>query len=174
MTAPENGHDQVADRSWDEVLADAIRVLTEAARLRRPVMQQNAGGGWEPHPLHTEPADWAEFVTLAAAGAAANIGSIDRTLEGRPGSWEADAVRGMLLATVGEDPAELLRHRTEPIRVVLRPAEILSDLARRLSLRWNIAKPWYGFSWAMRPLKARVLGKREPSKFYLLWARIEG
>ena len=122
MSAP------ATDRAQDEVLADAIRVLTEAARLRRPVLQQSADGGWEPHPLRTEPADWAEFITLAVAGAAANVGSVDRALEGRPGSWEADAVRGLLLSTVGEDPAELLRHRTEPIRVVLRPAEILSDL----------------------------------------------
>ena len=115
-------------RDQDEVLADAIRVLTEAARLRRPVLRQAEGGGWEPHPLQSEPADWAEFITLAVAGAAANIGSIDRALEGRPGSWEADAVRSLLLSTVGENPAELLRHRTEPIRVVLRPAEILADL----------------------------------------------
>jgi hypothetical protein len=115
-------------RDRDEVLADAIRVLTEAARLRRPVLRQAEGGGWEPDPLQTEPADWAEFVTLAVAGAAANIGSIDRALEGRPGSWEAGAVRGMLLSTAGEDPAELLRHRAEPLRVVLRPAEILCDL----------------------------------------------
>jgi hypothetical protein len=117
-----------ADRGWDEVLADAVRVLTEAARLRRPVLRQGVGGGWEPYPVRTEPADWAEFITLAVAGAAANVGSVERALEGRPGSWEADAVRSMLLSTVGEDRAELLRHRTEPIRVVLRPAEILSDL----------------------------------------------
>jgi hypothetical protein len=117
-----------ADRGWGDVLADAISVLTEAARLRRPVMQESADGGWEPNPVRTEPADWAEFVTLAVAGAAANIGSTEKALEGRPGSWEADAVRSMLLSTVGEDPSELLRHRTEPIRVVLRPAEILSDI----------------------------------------------
>jgi hypothetical protein len=127
MSAPEGGN-AVADRGWDEVLADAVRVLTEAARLRRPVLRQADGGGWEPDPLQTEPADWAEFITLAVAGAAANVGSVDRALEGRPGSWEADAVRSMLLSTVGEDPVELLRHRTEPIRVVLRPAEILADL----------------------------------------------
>ena len=115
-------------RGWEEILADAVRVLTEAARLRRPVLQQTGDGGWEPHPLRTEPADWADFVTLAVVGAAANVGSVDRALEGRPGSWEADAVRSLLLSTVGEDPAELLRHRTEPIRVMLRPAEILADL----------------------------------------------
>jgi hypothetical protein len=115
-------------RDPGEVLADAIRVLTEAARLRRPAMQQSADGGWEPHPTQTEPADWAEFITLAVAGAAANVGSIEQILEGRPGSWEADAVRSMLFSTVGEEPEGLLRHRTEPIRVVLRPAVILSDL----------------------------------------------
>jgi hypothetical protein len=37
-------------------------------------------------------------------------------------------VRSLLLSAVGDDPAELLRHRTEPVRVVLRPAEILADL----------------------------------------------
>jgi hypothetical protein len=117
-----------AGRGWDEVLADAIRVLTEAARLQRPVLQQSAGGGWEPHPFRTEPADWAEFVTLALAGAAANVGSVDKALEGRPGSWEADAVRSLLESTVGHDSAHLMEHRTEPIRVTLRPTEILADL----------------------------------------------
>lgn len=117
-----------SDREWSNVLADAIRVLTEAARLRRPVLRQADDGSWGPDPLQTEPADWAEFVTLAVAGAAANVGSVDRALEGRPGSWEADAVRGLLVSTVGENPSELLRHRTEPIRVVLRPAELLWDL----------------------------------------------
>jgi hypothetical protein len=36
-------------------------------------------------------------------------------------------VSGLLLSTVGEDPAELMPHRTEPIRVILRPAELLAD-----------------------------------------------
>jgi hypothetical protein len=115
-------------RGQAEVLADAIRILTEAARLRRPVHRQAADGGWEPGPVRTEPADWAEFVTLALAGAAANVGSVDRALEGRPGSWEADAVRGLLESTVGYNDEHLMGHRTEPIKVVLRPAEILADL----------------------------------------------
>jgi ubiquinone/menaquinone biosynthesis C-methylase UbiE len=50
---------------------------------------------------------------------------------------------------------------------------ILSDLARGRSLQWQMEKPWYGLAWALRPLKARILCKREPSKFYLLWARVE-
>lgn len=59
-----------------------------------------------------------------------------------------------------------------PSKEYLTP-EVLSDLARRLSLEWNIAKPWYGLSWALRPLRAWILGRREPSKFYLLWVRVE-
>ncbi len=49
-------------------------------------------------------------------------------MAGRPGSWEADAVRSMLLSAVGEDPAELLRHRTEPLTVVVNVDDILTDL----------------------------------------------
>jgi hypothetical protein len=94
-------------RAADEVLADAVRVLTEAARVS---------------------GDWAEFVTLALAGAAANIGSVERVLAGRPGSWEADGVRSLLASTVGWDGDWLLEHRTEPVRVVLYVDEILADL----------------------------------------------
>lgn len=34
----------------------------------------------------------------------------------------------MLLSTVGEAPAELLRHRTEPLTVVMNVDDILTDL----------------------------------------------
>jgi len=128
MSAVGRGETGMAQRDSREVMADAIRVLTEAARLRRSLMRRTATGEWESDPTRTESADWAEFITLAVAGAAANVGSVERALQGRPGSWEADAVRSMLMSTVGEEPAELLRHRTEPLQVVLRPAEILSDL----------------------------------------------
>lgn len=115
-------------REYAEVLADAVRVLTEAARMRRTVMQQ-AAGGWEPHPTKTEQTDWAEFVTLAVAGAVANVGSVEKALAGRPGSWEAGKVRDMVHSTVGEDDeAELLRHRTEPLRVEIWPEETLVDI----------------------------------------------
>lgn len=90
-----------------DVLADAVRVLTEAARTS---------------------SDWAEFVTLALAGAAANVGSVEAALAGRPGSWEADGVRSLLTSTVGYDEQYLLEHRTEPVRVVLYVDEILYDL----------------------------------------------
>lgn len=129
MSESTNTTDTAAEtpRGWAEVMADAIAVLTEAGRLRRPVLEE-IDGKWQPSPTRTEPADWAEFVTLALAGAAANIGGVEKSLSGRPGSWEADGVRSLLRSTVGEDPAHLLTHRTEPVRIVLRPAEWLSDL----------------------------------------------
>jgi len=121
----EQSHRPDTGRDGAAVLADAIRILTEAGRLRRPVVEQGDAGV---HPTRTTPADWAEFVTLAVAGAAANIGGVEKALSGRPGSWEAECVRSMLLSTVGEDPAELARHRTEPLRVVLSPSELLADM----------------------------------------------
>lgn len=45
----------------------------------------------------------------------------------------------------------------------------LNELAGRLGIQWRVCKPWYGLKWALRPVKARLLRRREPSKFYLLW-----
>jgi SAM-dependent methyltransferase len=50
--------------------------------------------------------------------------------------------------------------------------EVLNQLAAKLGLRWSILKPWYGINWAVRPAKARLLRRREPSKFYLLWTKV--
>jgi ubiquinone/menaquinone biosynthesis C-methylase UbiE len=47
----------------------------------------------------------------------------------------------------------------------------LDELAQSLGIQWNVCKPWYGLQWALRPAKARLLGRREPSKFYLFWFR---
>lgn len=94
--------------SGDELLAQAVRTLTDAARRSQP--------------------DWAEFVTQALAGAAANIGSIEAALAGRPGSWEAEGVRQLLWSTVGQDGELLLEHRTDPVVVDLYVDEILDDL----------------------------------------------
>jgi SAM-dependent methyltransferase len=49
----------------------------------------------------------------------------------------------------------------------------LKDLSTHLALKWNVHKPWHGLSWALRPIKASLMRRREPSKFYLLHARTE-
>lgn len=49
----------------------------------------------------------------------------------------------------------------------------LDELADRLAIQWNVGKPWYGLRWALRPARARLLRRREPSKFYLLWFKAE-
>ncbi|CPT78976.1 Helix-turn-helix protein [Mycobacteroides abscessus] len=115
-----------APRPYNEVLADAIAVLTEATRLTNQLSRRNDTGQWEtdPDPSASVPIDWAEFVTLAVAGAAANVGSAEEALAGRPGSWEADRVRQMLQATAFDDK-DLLRHRTEPVAIDLWVESIL-------------------------------------------------
>jgi ubiquinone/menaquinone biosynthesis C-methylase UbiE len=47
----------------------------------------------------------------------------------------------------------------------------LQQLEERLSLHWNVHTPRYGFQWATRPLKAKLLARREPSRFriYVTW-----
>ncbi|MEO3939322.1 hypothetical protein V3N99_21635 [Dermatophilaceae bacterium Soc4.6] len=109
-------------------MAATISALTEAARLQLPAPDPDGREQSRPDEVSTEPIDWAEFVTLALTGAVANLGGVSRALRGRPGSWEAESLRGLLQGAVGDDPVTLLRHRTEPLLVVLRPAEILADL----------------------------------------------
>jgi ubiquinone/menaquinone biosynthesis C-methylase UbiE len=46
--------------------------------------------------------------------------------------------------------------------------EMLGDLARRLNLRWSIHRPWYGWHWHLRPLKALLQRRRPPSRFWIL------
>ncbi|HTM47833.1 MAG TPA: class I SAM-dependent methyltransferase [Bryobacteraceae bacterium] len=46
----------------------------------------------------------------------------------------------------------------------------LDGLSRDLGLRWRILQPWYGWKWHLRPLKARLQGKRPPSRFCVLVA----
>jgi hypothetical protein len=108
-------------RTYDEVLADAVRVFTEAARR---VITLTDRDGRARH----EQADFAEFVAYALAGAAANIGGIEPILAGRPGSWEADHLRDLLCATAGYDEQFLLERRTKPMVVRVRVSAILDDL----------------------------------------------
>lgn len=138
MTTPEQQPDTAGatppSRPYDELIAGAIRVLTEAGRLTRPVLEQDATASetagrpvWVESDRR-EPADWAEFVTLALAGAAANLGGIETALAGRPGSWEADGVRTLLTSTVGHDEEHLLEHRTEPVVVEVFVDQLMVDL----------------------------------------------
>jgi hypothetical protein len=117
-----NDPESAADwaRRYHDLQLQAVNVLTAAARLHW------AGTDPDGQPV-TGAVDWAEFVSLALAGAAANIGGIEAILAGRPGSWEADSVRNLLVSTVGYDGEYLLEHRTEPIVVTLFVDEILND-----------------------------------------------
>lgn len=126
LTAPET----TTPRPYNEVLYDAIAALTEAAHLTNQPMRQNSSGQWEPDPAPRAalPIDWAEFVTHVLAGAAANIGSTEQILAGRPGSWEAKRVRETLQSTVGVDDECLMEHRTEPVSIDLWVESILRDI----------------------------------------------
>lgn len=56
-------------------------------------------------------------------------------------------------------------------REFLTPAR-LDEVSRLLSLKWKTLRPWYGWKWAVRPLTARLLRRRAPSRFYLFWAEV--
>ncbi len=51
---------------------------------------------------------------------------------------------------------------------------ILTKLEQACRIRWRVERPWYGVGWALRPWKAKLHGRREPSKFYLLAATVGG
>jgi ubiquinone/menaquinone biosynthesis C-methylase UbiE len=44
----------------------------------------------------------------------------------------------------------------------------LDALARELKIEWQRSQPWYGISRALRPWKARLRGRRPPSRFCIL------
>ena len=46
--------------------------------------------------------------------------------------------------------------------------ETLVALAAELKIKWSVHRPWYGFQWWSRPWKARLLGHRPPSRFWIL------
>ncbi|WP_241479876.1 helix-turn-helix domain-containing protein [Mycolicibacterium neoaurum] len=134
--------DTDAPRPYDEVLRDAINVLTEASRLTNQPMRRSSSGEWEPDPdpRVALPIDWAAFVTDALAGAAANAGGVDAILAGRPGSWEAKVVGDALRAAVGDDEWALWRHRTEPVVVDLWVEGILDFLGDSCDDAYNDAQ----------------------------------
>lgn len=51
--------------------------------------------------------------------------------------------------------------------------ESIEKLGDALGIRWSYAQPGYGWRWAMRPVKARLLGKRPPSRFAILVGKFE-
>lgn len=48
----------------------------------------------------------------------------------------------------------------------------LRELEKLFGIRWQIHHPSYGLRWAMRPVLARLNGKREPSSFRIYVARL--
>ncbi len=49
----------------------------------------------------------------------------------------------------------------------------LQKLEARFGLRWQAHTPSYGIRWLMRPLLAKMQGKREPSQFRIYSARVQ-
>lgn len=49
--------------------------------------------------------------------------------------------------------------------------ERLQSLEDQLSIRWKALSPRYGFLWSMRPLHAKIRGRREPARFRIYAAR---
>jgi len=48
---------------------------------------------------------------------------------------------------------------------------MLRRLETTLGMKWQIIKPWYGWGWHSRPLKAKLRGHRPPSRFWILVGR---
>ncbi|WP_306358657.1 MULTISPECIES: hypothetical protein [unclassified Nocardia] len=112
MTSP--GTDDGSDLA--RLRGDAIRALTQAARLKRRVGLEE-DGKWEQ-------IDFADLACQILSAVAANIGGIEALLAGRPGSWEAAKVRDLLYSAVGPNEDYLLEHRTEPVTVRLCVSEV--------------------------------------------------
>lgn len=50
----------------------------------------------------------------------------------------------------------------------------LRDLERRFGIHWKVLSPFYGVRWALRPLMAKLSGRREPSSFRIYMAEVKG
>lgn len=50
--------------------------------------------------------------------------------------------------------------------------ERLHEMERLLGIRWRVFKPNYGTAWKLRPLVARLRGRREPSTFRIYVAEV--
>lgn len=112
---------QAVEPTEPNPVADAIAALTAAAR------QTRMRGAGTAHAT-VEPVDFGEIACHVITTVAANLGGVDELLAGRPGSWEADYVRQIVQSTAGDDPDELLRYRTEPVRLAFDAEEVFYDL----------------------------------------------
>ncbi len=111
---------QIPDPIQPDPMADAIAALTRAAHRTRV-----RGAGTDQAAV--EPADFADIAAHVLTAVAANVGSVETLLAGRPGSWEADLVRRLVDGTAGYD-GDLVHWRTEPVRLALDPYDVLFDL----------------------------------------------
>lgn len=50
----------------------------------------------------------------------------------------------------------------------------LDELGPRLNIHWQIITPYYGLRWALKPLRAKLLGQREPAKFHVVVGKVAG
>ena len=48
---------------------------------------------------------------------------------------------------------------------------MLDELSSEMKIDWQYSQPWYGLRWALRPWKAKLRGKRPPSRFLILVGR---
>jgi SAM-dependent methyltransferase len=48
----------------------------------------------------------------------------------------------------------------------------MRELSEALHIRWSIYRPWYGWSWHLRPLKAWLARRRPPSRFWIFAGQV--
>lgn len=99
---------------YQTVWREAVVVLTRAVRFT--------------YGTSAQPIDFADFLASALVAVAANVGSVDRLIAGRSGSWEAELVERLAHGTVlADDPDQLAAYRTEPVRVPLNVAQLVEE-----------------------------------------------
>lgn len=118
----------------DDAYYEIVRLLTQVARRSDPDGQRR---------------DFAGFLALVVASTAANVGGPDRLLADRSGSWEACHLDGLLRGTMGDQPDDWTRLRTEPLAVPLNVAELVEDGVQHPGL--------LGLDDAMAVIEARYL-----------------
>jgi SAM-dependent methyltransferase/uncharacterized protein YbaR (Trm112 family) len=47
----------------------------------------------------------------------------------------------------------------------------MKELGKGLHVHWQMLTPFYGFSWLLKPIKAKLLGRREPAGFHIIMGK---